>query len=103
MTQKENVNKGKMTVAEFEKRIPANAELKRIRIEKGRVCFAMGYDKDEKLAIYWNCKGNAYVRPITTRSSDWSNCFKSDETKCFNGWLYSRFIKFDLVNGHTEK
>ena len=35
----------RMSVAEFEKKIPANVELRRVRIEKGLVTFGLGYDK----------------------------------------------------------
>lgn len=91
-----------MTVSEFEARIPANAKLKRMRIENGKVSFAMGYDTDETLAIMWNSKGKAYIRPITTKSSAWKLFSSSHHTRCFNGRLHFRANKYDLIYGNSK-
>lgn len=101
MTELKNA-KEKMTVAEFENKIPLNAELKRVRIEKGRVSFGLGYDKEESCAIMWNSNGKAFIRPLTKKAMELVR-FRHTGAIRFNGWLYHREKKFDLVDGNTEK
>ena len=102
MTERGNANANKMSVAEFEKRVPANAKLKRMRIEKGMVCFGLGYDKDEKLAVMWNSTGKAFIRPLTKKAVEVVK-FKKEGATRFNGWLYHRDRQFDLIDGDKEK
>lgn len=92
----------KMSVAEFEKRIPENAELRRVRIEKGLVTFGLGYDKEENFAILWKSNGKAYKRPLTRKGIDDAKHAKTYGIR-FNGWLYIRAKQYDLTNGNEEK
>ncbi len=102
MTEIKNATTQRLTIAEFEKRIPENAELRRVRIEKGLVTFGLGYDKDENFAILWRANGKAYKRPLTRKGSEQARQYKSYEIR-FNGWLYIRDRQYDLMNGDTEK
>lgn len=92
----------RMTVAEFENRIPTNAELRRVRIEKGLVAFGLGYDKREDFAILWKSNGKAYIRPMTKKGIGEIRHGNAEGIR-FNGWLYSRARQYDLTNGDTEK
>lgn len=85
----------KMTVAEFERRIPENAELKRVRIDNHKVSFAMGYDRTETIAIMWNHMGRAFVRPMTRKAVE-QIIFKTGTATRFNGYIYYRCKDFDL-------
>lgn len=102
MTSAGNANNSRLTVSEFEKRIPDNAELRRVRIEKGLVTFGLGYDKDENFAILWRSNGKAYKRPLTRKGSEQARKSKSYQIR-FNGWLYFRDESYDLTDGNSEK
>lgn len=92
----------RMSVAEFEKKIPANVELRRVRIEKSLVTFGLGYDKKEDFAILWKSDGKAYIRPMTKKGVGGIQAGHAKSIR-FNGWLYSRAKQYDLNNGDEEK
>ena len=103
MTETKNAAaKKQMSVAEFEKRIPADAELRRVRIEKGVVAFGLGYDKKEDFAILWKKTGKAYIRPMTKKGVEEARTCRTYGVM-FNGWFYTRAKQYDLENGDEKK
>ena len=92
----------KMSVAELEKRIPSNAELKRVRIERGLVAFGLGYDKKGDVAILWRSSGKAYIRPMTKKGLEEARTSRTYDVM-FNGWHYTRAKQYDLEHGDEEK
>lgn len=101
MTGRKVAMSQKMTIAEFERRIPQNAELRRMRIDEHKVSFALGYDSTGTMAIMWNHKGKAFVRPMTRHATERIE-FKTGTATRFNGYIYYRCRAFDLAGNNNE-
>lgn len=86
----------RMTVSEFERRVPRGAKLNRMRIAEGKVSFALGYNNDESMAVMWSSQGKAFVRPMTKKAQEVVD-FRPGTATRFNGYVYYRCRDLDLV------
>lgn len=102
MRKNKNISVG-LPLCEFENRVPDTAKMKRVRLDAdGRVVFALGYDKDETVAVMWTGEGKAFVRIISSHVRSLCVELRSYYTKRFNGYLYHRYPKFDLKKDEHE-
>lgn len=90
-----------MSVREFEMLVPETAEIKRMRIEQEKVCFALGYDRKQTVAVMWNSRGRAFVRPLSRNPEEFVK-FKGGMATRFNGWVYYRCKDYDLIGKRSD-
>lgn len=94
------------TVKDYEIAKPANVVYSNFRLKDHNVLYALGYNfragKVGKLSIFWNDKGEAFSRDMTTKIKVNSLKALKKETKSLQlyrigGLLYMRDKRFDLV------
>ena len=94
------------TVKDYEIAKPANVVYSNFRLKDHNVLYALGYNfragKVGKLSIFWNDKGEAFSRDMTTKIKVNSLKALKKETKSLQlyrigGFLYMRDKRFDLA------
>ena len=94
------------TVKDFEIAKPANVVFSNFRLKNHNVLCALGYSfkagKVGKISIFWNDKGEAFSRNMTTKIQVNSLKALKKETKSLQlyrigGFLYMRDAKLDLI------
>lgn len=96
MEETKVAERGRISLAEFERRLPKVVDMVRVELEKGMVRYAVGKDKTMSIALMWNSRGKAFARDMVKGHEEKVD-FNGDRATRFNGFRYVRDESYDLI------